>query len=150
MRLKHSTDIGPIQIVGYPGFVDWKENGERMICPGCQNGMESVKLLDVELDQCSACKGVWLDHREIDQLFAMPNIPARFMDQERYGEAPEMVDEGSRQCPRCVESLRTVKIDGIVLDACPKCRGIFADMGELKQLAEAAERRFQAVEERGE
>ena len=111
--------------------------------------MERATARDTELDQCTECRGLWLDHREIDELFALQNIPARFLDQQRYGEPPVMIPEGKRVCPRCEEALRTVEVDRIKLDACSSCHGIFTDLGELKQLAEAAERRFREFQKRG-
>ena len=111
--------------------------------------MERVLARDTELDQCLVCRGLWLDHREIDELFALENIPARFLDQQQYGESPVMIGEGSRVCPRCDRDLRIVEVDGVKLDACSRCHGIFTDLGELKQLAKAAERRFREFQKRG-
>ena len=111
--------------------------------------MERVVARDTELDQCPECRGLWLDHREIDELFALQNIPSRFLDQQQYGEPPAMISEGCRVCPRCERGLRTVEVDGIKLDACAECHGIYTDLGELKQLAEAAERRFREFQKRG-
>lgn len=104
--------------------------------------MESLKIHAVELDQCRHCRGVWLDHREIDELFALPKIPERFLNMEMYREAPEMVEQGQRICPRCEEQLKLIEVDGIELDACSACKGFFADLGELRKLAEAAEARY--------
>jgi Zn-finger nucleic acid-binding protein len=118
-----------------------------MNCPACKSNMEPVRIRTIELDQCQQCRGVWLDHREIDELFAIPKIPERFLNQERYREPPLMVAEGERVCPRCGKDLRVIEVDGIVLDACGACKGFFADLGELRQLADAAERRFRTKQD---
>lgn len=121
-----------------------------MICPGCGTELERLNIRDIELDQCRACRGVWLDHQEIDRLFAIPKIPERFVNMERYREPPPLIPEGRRSCPRCPETLKLISVDGISLDACSGCKGVFCDFGELRLLAEAAERRFAAEQRQKE
>ena len=77
-------------------------------------------------------------------MFGLPKIPERFLNMELYRELPDMVPEGERTCPRCCEVLKVIQVDGICLDACSGCKGFFADLGELRSLAEAAEKRFEA------
>ena len=38
-------------------------------------------------------------------------------------------------CPRCQSPLNERERDGVVLDLCPSCRGIWLDRGELEKLA---------------
>jgi Zn-finger nucleic acid-binding protein len=42
-------------------------------------------------------------------------------------------------CPRDGAQLVEVERDGVTIDACPKCRGIWLDRGELEQLIAEAE-----------
>ncbi|MFN0091711.1 MAG: zf-TFIIB domain-containing protein [Acidimicrobiales bacterium] len=44
-------------------------------------------------------------------------------------------------CPKCQAPMRTVNRDGVHIDQCTRCRGVFLDAGELEQIA-AAEERF--------
>ena len=44
-------------------------------------------------------------------------------------------------CPRCSNELRAQRKDGVEIDACPQCRGIWLDRGELDRLLEG-ERRY--------
>lgn len=44
-------------------------------------------------------------------------------------------------CPKCQNAMRTVDRQGIHIDQCDSCRGIFLDRGELEQVL-AAEQRF--------
>lgn len=39
------------------------------------------------------------------------------------------------RCPRCGGRLQHVTMEGITIDKCPDCRGIFLDDGELEVLA---------------
>jgi len=37
----------------------------------------------------------------------------------------------SRPCPRCNNPLSECTLGGVTLDACPQCKGIWLDAGEL-------------------
>lgn len=40
------------------------------------------------------------------------------------------------QCPVCQETLRSSDRQGIEIDVCPRCRGVWLDRGELDKLLE--------------
>ena len=40
-------------------------------------------------------------------------------------------------CPKCAGGMRTYERNGITIDQCTECRGIFLDRGELERLIEA-------------
>ncbi|MGE5531939.1 MAG: zf-TFIIB domain-containing protein [Bacteroidota bacterium] len=40
------------------------------------------------------------------------------------------------QCPVCDEKLREVERQGVAIDICPGCKGIWLDRGELEKLIE--------------
>jgi len=39
-----------------------------------------------------------------------------------------------RKCPNCSVSLTKINLDGVDLDTCPQCAGIYFDTGELQKL----------------
>ena len=45
-----------------------------------------------------------------------------------------MADAQTLQCPKCRGQMRTYERNGVVVDQCEDCRGIFLDRGELEQL----------------
>jgi uncharacterized protein len=51
-------------------------------------------------------------------------------------------------CPKCRGQMHQYERNGVVIDQCDDCRGIFLDRGELERLAEAegrwAERTYEA------
>lgn len=47
-------------------------------------------------------------------------------------------------CPKCHAAMRTYERNGIHIEQCAECRGIFLDRGELEHLV-AAEARWQAA-----
>ena len=42
------------------------------------------------------------------------------------------------QCPACSETLVMSERQGIEIDYCPKCRGVWLDRGELDKIIERA------------
>ena len=45
-------------------------------------------------------------------------------------------------CPKCQGSLRTVDKQGVHLEQCDNCRGIFLDHGELERILQAEQRYY--------
>ena len=43
-------------------------------------------------------------------------------------------------CPKCQGTMRTYESNGVHVDQCTECRGIFLDRGELERLTEAESR----------
>lgn len=52
-------------------------------------------------------------------------------------------------CPRCETStLRETDRDGVAIDQCPDCRGVWLDRGELEKLVDHAVREIAEAETR--
>jgi uncharacterized protein len=51
----------------------------------------------------------------------------------------------SLTCPKCQSKMRSFERNGVTVDQCKECRGIFLDRGELEHLV-AAEARFLGLE----
>lgn len=58
-----------------------------------------------------------------------------------------MADTAILICPKCRGEMRTYERNGILIDQCEECRGIFLDRGELEQLLDA-ERGYEREEHR--
>lgn len=41
------------------------------------------------------------------------------------------------KCPKCVAPMRAIERNGVVIDRCTECGGIFLDRGELERLMRA-------------
>ena len=44
-------------------------------------------------------------------------------------------------CPKCQGAMRAYERNGVTIDQCQECRGIFLDRGELDRLIDAEEQR---------
>ncbi len=125
-----------------------------MICPRCQNGMraaiEATPAGSVELDYCPSCRGIWFDRGELESILLQVRSDIQPI------APPNPTDEpGQRRCPRdrtpmAERRLSTARLrssmyashheavpDGVVIDLCPHCRGIWLDGGELGQITQA-------------
>jgi len=49
----------------------------------------------------------------------------------------QMADTAILTCPKCRGEMRTYERNGVLIDQCEECRGIFLDRGELEQLLDA-------------
>ncbi|WP_173138002.1 zf-TFIIB domain-containing protein [Kibdelosporangium persicum] len=54
-----------------------------VICPKCQNAMQTVDRGGVHIDQCQACRGIFLDRGELEQIL---NAEQRY--QQQYAAPP--------------------------------------------------------------
>ncbi|EHR48792.1 hypothetical protein SacmaDRAFT_0491 [Saccharomonospora marina XMU15] len=44
-----------------------------MICPKCQNVMKTVNKAGIHIEQCEGCRGIFLDHGELEQVVNAEN-----------------------------------------------------------------------------
>lgn len=137
------------------------EPESRRLCPICPGlPMEKItigagpgRLL---LDGCRRCGGVWFDAGEVDRLrgLGMKAIEAQVnlnaeAHRKRCGrcqasysrnddrcpacKAPNVI-----RCPTCTGMLEVVRPGRAKLDACRRCRGVWFDGVELKEIWNAA------------
>jgi len=97
----------------------------------------------IQVDRCSACRGIWLDKGELEQiqetierdhgaLAADPgdSVAASF-------EQVRQEQQGPARCPRCNAEMETREYgynSQVMIDACPDGCGVWLDDGELQRL----------------
>ncbi|MGH3821464.1 MAG: zf-TFIIB domain-containing protein [Pseudonocardiaceae bacterium] len=52
-----------------------------MICPKCQDLMHTVNRSEIHFEQCGGCRGIFLDHGELEQIVRAEN--------HHYAAAPQ-------------------------------------------------------------
>lgn len=57
-----------------------------MQCPKCEVEMDEVRKLDVIIDSCSRCGGIWLDKGELEKIRKAESAPG---PEEEYHEKRE-------------------------------------------------------------
>lgn len=99
-----------------------------MKCPVCKEITFVVEYLDVEIDLCPTCNGVWLDHGELDLLLGSADA---------IDSVPAESDEDLRPCPLCPKKMDKVNIGPgrrVLIDSCPDGCGLWFDSNELSEL----------------
>lgn len=104
---------------------------------------------EVLVDSCPACRGIWLDKGELERIeetrerkysgeqLGGIQIAARAYEMARQKAQPGIT------CPNCSTALDAREYaycSQIVMDQCPKCRGIWLDAGEVAALEQFFER----------
>lgn len=108
-----------------------------MNCPSCKNPMVILELNQVEIDYCSACKGIWLDSGEIDLIYSN----SERKEISKSFSIKDDIHEVKIRCPICKRKMDKVEFEnsGIIIDRCKKTHGLWFDSGELKALLSSAE-----------
>ncbi|MFO0552251.1 MAG: zf-TFIIB domain-containing protein [Polyangiaceae bacterium] len=102
---------------------------------------ERVPPTGITVDRCPECRGVYLDHRELERLedaargSRFVGLVTRALSQGRRPE-DELAERPARQCPACGEEMfeREWRASLVNIDVCLGCRGIWLDGGELESL----------------
>ena len=114
-----------------------------MRCPGCESTLSTVQYEGIAVEICGTCSGCWLDADElgcivrireqrfspeqlssIDTAAKIPGIPVKDIERDIV-------------CPSCGTPTGPLNYGGdtgIVIDRCPKCHGIWLDVGELESI----------------
>jgi uncharacterized protein len=112
---------------------------QQLQCPKCKAPMEQVQIETTQVDRCTACRGLWFDALEDQDLRDMEG--AEMLDAPAPGPPPAPAKGKGRQsaidCPRC-KSPMIEMVDRmgrrVQYESCPRCHGKFLDAGEFKAL----------------
>jgi Zn-finger nucleic acid-binding protein len=124
-----------------------------MKCPNCGSELKRESYLDIEVDRCENCKGMWLDLDELDQL-----EDKAFAADEQKGSLMVSSELSKRKCPHCESPLREFQyhLRALRLDYCEKEHGFWLDAGEEQRVLELMterssdmQRKYQAEAEWG-
>ena len=78
-----------------------------MICPACKHAMVIVEHENIELDYCTACKGVWFDSGELELLLEAAELEDYQVFLDRIIDSPEASSsEKKRKCPICNKKMK--------------------------------------------
>lgn len=112
-----------------------------MRCPHCKDEvLISLEYEKVEVDYCTACKGVWLDSGELELLIGNEEATVKFLTIGSPAQAPK--GEKHRKCPECLARMTkesTTTDPAIIFDHCPQGDGLWFDAGELATILNHAE-----------
>lgn len=104
-----------------------------MNCPKCRNAMHEISFEGVVLDFCDSCQGIWFDKDELAFTMELSTDISDISEVQKDARTTE------HDCPRCgspqkLEEMKFVRIQDLLLDRCPECKGIWVDKGELPKI----------------
>jgi len=97
-------------------------------CPVCKVPTFVVEYLEIEIDLCPECQGVWFDSGELELLLGT---------NEAVDTEPAITTENPRHCPVCPKKMDKVNIGPgrrVMIDTCPDGCGLWFDSNELSDL----------------
>lgn len=125
------------------------------LCSKCGAQMEERDNGRVIVDICPACGGFFLDRGELDETIAQSGLTRHLASlQEACNHCKTTAKQGERvfpscpycgrenhafACPACRGAMRPVVFEGVLLEVCPSCFGLYLDRQELGEMAEGAE-----------
>ncbi len=113
-------------------------------CPECRLGMKEMKYTgssELMIDYCESCGGVWFDGGELSELKSisekLDDVKLR-ISREVWNLRFSLHKRSALNCPKCrAKTLHTFNTsEGVVVDLCDKCRGMWMDKGETARSAE--------------
>ena len=125
----------------------------RLPCPVCLIMMEKAQVQGragvLTLDHCARCGGVWFERGEVQQLAARtsaslwaeiapradtPRPPCHVCQTPLDRDAERCAVCGHSNeidCPSCDQKMSRIARNGLVLDICERCHGVWFDHREL-------------------
>lgn len=111
-----------------------------MKCPRCHNTtLEVINQKGIEVDKCSQCGGLWLDHHELDQLEDLVLAEDHLKGSMVYSSR-----ESEISCPKCQAVMTTFNYRAydLPIDLCKNGHGFWLDKGEDVRVMELMEKRI--------
>ncbi|MBC8327691.1 MAG: zf-TFIIB domain-containing protein [Planctomycetes bacterium] len=106
-------------------------------CPDCSSPLEEEQHLDLVVDRCRRCQGIWFDEGELLAFRRSAVDGAGLPPSERAIAFRPLRFQGAIDCPRCrAASLEVGEALGWRLGRCSRCRGVWVEGRRLRQLLE--------------
>jgi Zn-finger nucleic acid-binding protein len=105
-----------------------------MLCPKCGSTMAEQEMQGVPFDRCNECHGLWFDYKALDHVLDKSTSGRSLGGTEEFLSTVGATATDYR-CPRCkLHTLLSRSHDGIELDWCETCHGLFLDHDEIQAL----------------
>ena len=110
-------------------------------CPRCGEMLAPVQVGAAQVDGCCGCGGVWFNNAELGAVTSADASDLLALE-DLFLPGPTLpATTKALICPECHVTLYSFafpQAPQVRLDACPSCKGIWADDGELQALYSAA------------
>lgn len=106
-----------------------------MDCPICKEPMVVLELDNIEIDNCAACGGIWLDSGELELLLEGAGEKDTVLNSFELSKDSK---EKKINCPICLKKMdKIIFANKIIIDECCNKHGLWFDQGELYQMIES-------------
>ncbi len=130
-----------------------KKGSTQLECPVCSGEkLDLYKAHGVEFESCPRCQGMFLDHRELTSLRDRMDrdnwIKLRLIDREDESVSGDSASPSGRLCPHCADVTMTATRYGqtdVMVDCCPRCRGIWLDGREMQEIVRQLKEKLAAM-----
>lgn len=114
-----------------------------MRCPEDRSELETADYKGVPLKECPKCRGRWFDRDELRKAKDRTDDDLRWLDFDPFAEEADRfaVPSKGKRCPKdstAMEAL-TYERSGVVIDRCPRCRGVWLNHGEFEKIIQYLE-----------
>ena len=92
------------------------------------------------IDRCPEGDGFWLQGRELSKLQILMEWHRGLIKPKP--QEPQVEPSSERNCPRCRQKMLKKEYEGVSIDICEKCGGIWMDKDELYHVLEKREEKF--------
>lgn len=107
-----------------------------MDCPKCSSPFNSEVFLGLSVDRCSHCAGLFCDADTLEKLKGQ-RLDKDGVDTGFPKDGKSYDKVGDIQCPSCAVTMDKIsdpEQPHIWMEACPQCRHVFLDAGEINDL----------------
>ena len=131
-----------------------------MYCPACKAQLDKVILCNVELDYCPNCFGLWFEENEFQWAKDSKDRDLRWLDIDIWQDRKDFkISPDQKLCPFCrlpfyevrygdsdVHPVKSAKggaeqFNGVKIDVCNLCHGIWLDRGEFNRIIDYLKRK---------
>ena len=102
-----------------------------MKCPKCDIELGLYNREGLNIKYCKTCKSMWIKFPMLEKIGGMLDLKMPLLNPAEM--EPIKVKEEARSCPDCGKQMDKVYFNGVVVDKCSDCNGIWFDNGELSR-----------------
>ncbi len=102
-----------------------------MKCARCKEELAPKSIGNIKFQYCPTCNGVWIKFPMLEKLSENMDLKSPLLNPAELNSIK--VKEEARLCPDCAKEMDKVYFNGVIVDKCSECNGIYFDNGELSK-----------------
>lgn len=102
-----------------------------MNCPKCNIELGVYNRNGLNIRYCKTCKSMWISFPTLQKISEMLDLKQPILNPVELQGLK--IKEELRTCPSCEKTMEKVFFNGIIVDKCVACNGVWFDNGELSK-----------------